>query len=357
MAPAGGDHKRRASWLCADEPARERLLDMERRLKPVRGATMAILALSLIGLAHWMGWWTLAPLSLAAMAFGVIDATLHKWRKPEYGLALAWSITQVMMAAAIAVTGGAHSPAVVWLAIPVVTLSARYDMRGVIAGVALTAFLMVLVTVGAHPSQFVTAPQYVIAPLALLFSVAMLSTALMRSDLDHRQDSVLDQMTGMLNRRSLATRVMELAEQAAITGEPVGVIVADIDHFKQVNDTHGHQVGDAVLVDVAYSLRKELRAFDLAYRLGGEEFLVLLPGASAVDATAVADRLRHKVEVTRAGGLSVTASFGVASSGGEGFDWQELLGQADSALYEAKHGGRNQVRCATVAPHLVAVSS
>ena len=105
---------------------------------------------------------------------------------------------------------------------------------------------------------------------------------------------MLDGLTGMLNRRSLAARVTELTEQSQIAGAAIGLIVGDIDNFKAVNDEHGHSVGDAVLVDVAYALRKELRAFDMAYRLGGEEFLVLLPGAGAADAAELAERLRDR---------------------------------------------------------------
>ena len=81
----------------------------------------------------------------------------------------------------------------------------------------------------------------------------------------------------MLNRNALRTRVDELAHQAKIINQPIGIIVGDVDHFKRVNDIHGHAAGDAVLRDVAYALRKQLRAFELVYRLGGEEFLVLLP--------------------------------------------------------------------------------
>ena len=117
----------------------------------------------------------------------------------------------------------------------------------------------------------------------------------MRSDIQHRSDAVIDQLTGMLNRKALGVRALELAQQSEVTGEPVGVIVADLDHFKHVNDTRGHTVGDAVLKEVAYLLRKQLRAFDLAYRLGGEEFLILVPGSDIDHAAELAERLREAV--------------------------------------------------------------
>jgi diguanylate cyclase (GGDEF)-like protein len=151
----------------------------------------------------------------------------------------------------------------------------------------------------------------------------------------------------MLNRRALDQRLHELTAQAVVSGQPVAVIAGDIDHFKRVNDEHGHAAGDAVLVEVAYRLRKALRAYDLAYRVGGEEFLVLLPGADVRDAMQLAEELREAVAAEPAAGLSVTMSFGVSGSAGATLEREQLLNEADAALYEAKRRGRNQV--ATVA--------
>ena len=184
-----------------------------------------------------------------------------------------------------------------------------------------------------------------IAPVALILSVAVLSTALMASDIQHRSDAVIDQLTGMLNRKALAVRVQELAQQSAVTGEPVGVIVIDLDRFKQVNDTHGHAVGDVVLKEVAYLLRKQLRAFDLAYRLGGEEFLILVPGSDLEHTAELAERLREAVAADPvAEEISVTMSLGVAASEhDERFVYAAVFAVADAALYRAKRDGRNRV--------------
>jgi diguanylate cyclase (GGDEF)-like protein len=149
----------------------------------------------------------------------------------------------------------------------------------------------------------------------------------------------------MLNRRALAARIQELDEQARLTGEPVGVVIGDLDRFKLVNDEHGHARGDAVLVDVAYALRKQLRAFDLAYRVGGEEFLILLPGATPEESLTLAERLRAAIASEPYAGLSVTMSFGVASTAGAVGIADTML-RADTALYEAKNAGRNRVRSA-----------
>jgi diguanylate cyclase (GGDEF)-like protein len=187
-------------------------------------------------------------------------------------------------------------------------------------------------------------PVLLVAPLTLIASTAILSTALMNSDLHHRSETVIDPLTGMLNRKALATRVSELEQQSLVSGEPVGLVVGDLDHFKQVNDSCGHATGDSVLKEVAYEMRKELRAFDLAYRLGGEEFVILVLGAPAGASVELAERLRAAVAREQFSGIEVTISLGVAATRcGEAFAWDDVFARADAALYEAKARGRNRV--------------
>jgi diguanylate cyclase (GGDEF)-like protein len=149
----------------------------------------------------------------------------------------------------------------------------------------------------------------------------------------------------MLNRNALAGRVAELTQQSEVSAEPVGVIVADIDNFKAINDSAGHAEGDAVLQEIAYLLRKQLRAFELVYRLGGEEFLMLVPGADLDTTVELAERLREAVHKETFGdGHRVSLSFGVAASPqGEHFDYDQAFAQADAALYRAKRAGRDRV--------------
>jgi len=225
----------------------------------------------------------------------------------------------------------------------VVTLAARFNARGVSVGVAIAATLIVVSTFGVNPTFAAAHPQDLAFPLALLIGLALLSMALMRSDLQHRSASVIDPLTSMLNRAALGTRVQELTCQASIVRQPIGVIVGDLDKFKAINDTHGLAVGDAVLRDVAYKLRKRLRAFDLAYRLGGEEFLVILPGGDADQSAGVAEDLRRAIGAEAAAGVRVTMSFGVSASEPGSFDYERTFAAADLALYEAKNTGRNRV--------------
>jgi diguanylate cyclase (GGDEF)-like protein len=342
IAPDGGT----ASWLISDGMDRERMLDMDRLVAPVRRKSFVVMAIALLLCGPWLGWWTLALLIVAAVMFHVADESLGKVSHPEFLLFSAWAGSQLMIELAAVLTGGPRSPAMSWFAIPIVTLSARFPVRGVLVGLGVTVLMMLSVAFGSDASAVAADPPLLIMPLALTIAVAILSTALMRSDVIHRSEAVIDQLTGMLNRNSLKDRTVELAVQSERNGQPVGLIVGDLDHFKDVNDSYGHARGDAVLQDVAYLLRKQLRAFDLAYRIGGEEFLVLLPGADLGQSLGMAERLRRGLEQeTVAGGLAVTMSFGVsASPAGSRFDYKAVCEAADVALYEAKRAGRNTVR-------------
>jgi diguanylate cyclase (GGDEF)-like protein len=333
------------SWLCRDDMDRERLLDMERRIRPVRRASFGVIALALVACGPWIGWWTLLPLAIAAIGFQVAERWTERVQRPEYLLFGAWTLSEFAIAGAVAQSGGVNTPTLAWLAIPVVTLSARFSERGVALGVVVALGLVFGVAVGTDMNTIADDPILLIAPVTLVVCSALLSTALMRSDVEHRSESVIDPLTGMLNRKALETRVAELEQQSLVSGEPVGLVVGDLDHFKEVNDSCGHATGDAVLKEVAYEMRKELRAFDLAYRLGGEEFLVVLPGADASQAERLAERLREVLaSVSFSGDQQVTMSFGVsASPRGERFDYRQVFGEADMALFEAKRTGRDRV--------------
>ncbi len=334
-----------ASWLCRGDFDRERMLDMEQRVRPVRQRTLMILAIALVAASPWLGWWPALFLIPAAIFFGLADRLMPRVAKPELLMFGAWIASGLVIGGAVALSGGAEQPTLSWMAIPVITLSSRFPMRGVVAGVAVNIAILLAVAFGVNAHGVIANPVLVIAPVALLLSVAVLSTPLMRSDIQHRSDAVIDQLTGMLNRNALSTRVLELTQQSAMTGDAVGIIIGDLDHFKDINDTRGHSVGDVVLKDVAYHLRKQLRAFDLAYRLGGEEFLILLPGSDLAQSAELAERLRSSISHSSlGGGVAVTMSFGVgASRNGERFDYSAVFKMADAALYRAKGNGRDQV--------------
>ena len=157
-----------------------------------------------------------------------------------------------------------------------------------------------------------------------------------------------DELTGLPNRRSLLASLQELTEAARRDQQPLSVLMIDVDHFKHVNDSFGHEVGDAVLRHLARTLMGGLREQDRLGRIGGEEFVVLLPGTAAATAIKLAERLRAAVQAfplaRTEGDIPVTVSIGVTACAGGQRSPTQLLAEADEALYEAKHAGRNNVR-------------
>jgi len=155
-----------------------------------------------------------------------------------------------------------------------------------------------------------------------------------------------DVLTGLLNRRSFDEALSEAQARVKRLDERFALVMADLDHFKKVNDTYGHACGDAVLKDVSKRMTMALRDVDKAFRIGGEEFAILLPGLDADGAAVAAERLRSVIaaEPIRADGVEmpVTASFGVALSS-PSLDSKSLMDRADQALYRAKTEGRNRV--------------
>ena len=170
-------------------------------------------------------------------------------------------------------------------------------------------------------------------------------------ELELRKLSCLDPLTGVLTKRGL-----EMAISRMITkSEPAGacVVMMDVDHFKSVNDTHGHGAGDRVIQGAVEACRSSVRPQDIIARVGGEEFAILLPGMALPEGLKAAERMRQaiaaKTTKTRDGQISVTASFGVAMASPGMRDFERALAAADQAMYAAKTGGRNQVRAAAAA--------
>jgi diguanylate cyclase (GGDEF)-like protein len=169
----------------------------------------------------------------------------------------------------------------------------------------------------------------------------------------HRM-AMTDPLTGIANRRHIEQLAGQALDRSGAVGEPLCVLVLDVDHFKTINDAFGHAVGDQVLVRVTHACKQALRRFDLLGRLGGEEFLVVLPDTSVDVAVQIAERLRRKVESLPLGnlapGLQITASVGVAQAEHEVDDLPELVRRADTAMYRAKDAGRNRVEVVARAP-------
>jgi two-component system cell cycle response regulator len=164
--------------------------------------------------------------------------------------------------------------------------------------------------------------------------------------------AVTDGLTGLYNRRYLERHLAALVQQATARQKPLSVLLLDIDHFKPINDTHGHAVGDEVLREFSRRVRKSVRGIDLACRMGGEEFVVVMPDTDAALALIVAERMRQKIAIDRfplpdsEESVAVTVSIGIASLVSRDDTPEALLKRADDALYRAKRAGRNRVAAA-----------
>jgi len=228
--------------------------------------------------------------------------------------------------------------------IPVVFLTARTSMEDVVAGLR----------GGAHdylrkPFE----PAELVARVGAAAHVKNLHDQLRERNAELERLSRTDALTGLYNRRHLGEILNACHGTALRHGEPLAVILLDIDHFKRINDAHGHPVGDLVLREFSRRLRDQLRVGDLACRWGGEEFIVVAPHTDLTGAFHLAERIRHSIGGTpiAANGhrLPVTVSGGCVEGPGRSPD--DLIRRADALLYRAKQSGRNQI----VADHTPAV--
>jgi diguanylate cyclase (GGDEF)-like protein len=334
----------RTTWLCPTPLHRERLLEMEGKLGRPRGIMYGSLALAFLAAIPWVGWWPIGLIAVAVLSYIPMASRISTTARPEFLIAATVVNAQLLLGVGIALTGGPRSPAIPILLLPLITLPARFTSRGVYAGLGITVVILLAATIGVDPSGFATDPTFTLTGLAIAVGLTAFADTLMRVEMEQRSDAVLDPLTGLLNRNTLGARFEEIAQQASLSGGSVCLLACDLDHFKQVNDLHGHDRGDRVLKESAYVIRKHLRSFELVYRMGGEEFLIVLPGATLEQGLEIGERVRAAVAESRPGGVDVTTSVGVAAASGADVAFEPLFQAADRALYEAKRGGRNRAR-------------
>lgn len=188
--------------------------------------------------------------------------------------------------------------------------------------------------------------------LAALLTIVYILTWRLSNQLDavnlrlHRQ-ATTDELTGLMNRRQIMRRLEEEFSRSGRMGEPLSLIICDIDHFKRINDTCGHQFGDLILTRVSELMQATVRDYDLVGRIGGEEFLVVTPSTVLEDAQAIAERIRERVASDRMGNenrmVHVTISAGISTMNQDDESLESMIRRADDALYRAKHEGRNRV--------------
>ncbi len=310
------------------------LLYLRVRRTPAYRRLFSSAALGLAGASASMTFRHLGPTAAAAQSVPwLAHAEAHAWfLRPTAVLAALGSaaLFNVLNTGIVAVAAHAAQPQARWTEVLWDQESLLLDLTEICVGV------LVVVSCALSP---------------LLLLVALPPVIVLQRSLMHQQLQAAartDAKTGLLNATAWQREADTEIARALQAGESLALLLADVDHFKRVNDTYGHLAGDEVLRGLATELRQQVRGSDVVGRFGGEEFVVLLPRADPDEAIKIAERLRHRASVmgVYADGvtLDVTISIGLAVLGAHGQDLFELLAAADLALYRAKAEGRDQVR-------------
>ncbi|GBO84593.1 MULTISPECIES: GGDEF domain-containing protein [Marinobacter] len=300
----------------------------------------AILGITPFAAMRFMQGNTLAGSVDTAILVGILITLIYAWASGDTrrsGLVLA------VIACSGAVTVGAvvGEPGLFWLYPCLVTTFFLANPRiAVFLNVASVVVLMI------HGGAFRSDVQmWSFASTAFVVSACAYVFAHRNHDQRERLEhlATIDPLTGIKNRRSMDQELDLAAANAERTGLPYALVLLDIDHFKRINDEHGHGVGDDVLTDLVALLKQNTRKSDQLFRYGGEEFVLLLPGVDGIGLKAVMNNLQQVLrKYMKHPGGAVTASFGVALlRHGEGVD--SWLARADAALYEAKETGRDRI--------------
>jgi diguanylate cyclase (GGDEF)-like protein len=245
---------------------------------------------------------------------------------------------------------GVAGMVIIILSGPFIALDARDLLRTNLAMIALLVPVLMLVSLPAF--ELVGTIVFVLLAVAVSTLIGRVLEASNRRafalELELHRDARTDALTGLDNRRALQERGRLELKRAKRSGEPVSLILCDLDHFKDINDKYGHEAGDTALTDAAAVLRLALRETDAVGRWGGAEFMAILPGTNADGAKAVAERMRAALAGTKLAGLSerVTISLGVTTSENlddPAMEYDLLIREADQRLYRAKLEGRNRV--------------
>ena len=341
------DAAARRSWLCPTDADLQRYYEALPAINRARRQVIAVLLPVSATLTPWIG----VPNIVLILVIVVVGLATDR-------LAVRWSTTvvvgvvisagfQTSLSIGVALTGGVHSPYLVWLVVPVTMLAARYRPAVVIASVCVALGLAAVACAAAEVAGTARDfPTYVLGltTAALMGALVAIVLNLQSAELESRRAATTDPLTGVRNRKDLDSQVRLVAARTQRSGGALSVMLLDLDHFKAVNDKHGHATGDEVLRQVTALLTGCLRPDDLVFRVGGEEFLVVLPLTDAEQAVAVAERVRTSVSRRPVAGLRVTVSIGVAAWAESHYlDPLVLQRRADAAMYEAKSSGRDRV--------------
>ncbi len=319
---------------------------MEAWTRVLSGFTPVYLAFCLLVLISVpsYGWWVALFVGLD-LAKGIVAHTLGaRGLRTE----LVYNCNQYLGVALIGLiafaSGGASSPFLPFLAIFAGLFPVLYDKARAIQSFMYLLGVLVLASLGPdqvadHEGLFRLG-----TIICVVLALRVFGTDLLNSGLEYRNESLEDELTGLSNRRAFDAELEHVWGRLSTQPGSAALIAGDVDHFKRVNDTHGHPVGDLVLQEIARELNRAFRSQDTAFRIGGEEFAFIVDGVSAERAETMARSLCESIRLLNPAGLSITMSFGVAMRNDDSLDaW---LRDADAALYRAKESGRDRVELA-----------
>jgi diguanylate cyclase (GGDEF)-like protein len=295
-------------------------------------------------------WWVLAASTVVTIAVALLPWHRLVQSGAAMRLMIAWSLSLVPLIVLLAtLDGGQRSPMAFLLLLPLVFAAMAYPVRATVGvGAAMVVGQLTIVLSGEG-----TRPEDLLVQGVILMLIAMMGIIIARNHGRNLQEmeqlaqqlgelAHVDGLTGCLNHRGFRERLDTEVARALRSQEPLGLVHADLDHFKQVNDSFGHPVGDQVLVGVGRALREIARRSDIVARIGGEEFALLLPSTDLAEAARVGERVRAAVG-TLERPVSCTVSVGVSALHEVADSEQQLVDTADRALYAAKRSGRDRV--------------
>jgi diguanylate cyclase (GGDEF)-like protein len=324
-----------------------RVREASARIGKARLVIAGSIGAGVLAAAPWLGWWTLLLFAPIGVHLVTVEYWLQRSEQPELIAFGSLLLMLGMFGLSAALTGGPTSPVLPWAALIPAMATIRFRLEVGLALAGVSAAVIVGVGFASDPQLALDNPVPMIAAVVMLANIVGICVALMSGELEHRDLAVLDPLTGLLNRASLDSRATEIEQQARLTSGPVSVVILDLDDFKQINDEYGHDRGDDVLRDTAEEIRSTLRSYELVYRIGGEEFLVLLPGVDIEEGIRIAERVRTAIADSRPGGLDLTLSAGVATASGAEVRYGHLFRAADGALLRAKREGRDRLVAAS----------
>jgi len=355
-----------SNWLCPTELDRERLIGSVRLVRGARAAMFVLITVVALASAPKYGLWPLIPIGVAAIVSSYLYRGLEHRRRPEYWAVGGWLFTQVPLAIGIGISGGAHSPALPWLAISVVSLVARFSHNAIRAGMAFLFVLLAALTIGVDPGGLVQHPWLFVIPAALLFSVWVFAQALLRQDLQHRD---YDKLTGLANNATFTERLRLVVTRHQRVGGALAVLAVDLEGFALANETLGPSVGDDLLRQAASRLARTAAAAgaELIARRSADEFLILLadlhpsrgtrpPVGPWLDTRQTAEEVARSLQAALAEPLQANgrpiylgASIGISillaeeRVGDPTGTSERLLAQAQQALSTARAAGQGSI--------------